>query len=177
MRSGTVFWDRTAAAIHGIPECDRTTLHEALGRFSPADRARLVEGAFAAFHTRTQFDIRALIDAGRLMRVRLIGGRGYSARGDDAELHGIIEALPLPQELGSNGGEDPSAGSSAAALLHQCSIRVASIFACSMEIEREPDMTARVSQRAERISGAAAGLHWTIDALSRLYEDETPRRG
>lgn len=177
MRSGTVVWDRTAAAIHGIPESDRIPLHEALGRFSAVDRARLVERALAAFHTRTQFDIRAWIDAGRLMPVRVIGGRGYSALGNAAELHGIIEALPLPQELGSNGGEALSASSSAAALLHQCRIRVANIFACSMEIEREPDVTAIVSQRAERISGAAAESLQMIDALSREYDDETLRRG
>lgn len=51
------------------------------------------------------------------------------------------------------------------------------MFACSMEIEREPDVTAIVSQRAERISGAAAELLRMIDALSRLYDDETLRRG
>ncbi|MGE4240946.1 hypothetical protein [Ramlibacter sp.] len=104
IRRGTVCLDRTAASLLGLAAGDSRDLHETLSRFSTLDRARLIEGALKAFQTRTVFDIRVVTGAKRDVHVHLIGGRGYSGRDADAELHGIVEALPPSKRFGIASG-------------------------------------------------------------------------
>lgn len=105
LRTGTVTWDNTTAAIHGMPPGYTPTLHEVLGFFPLADRAQVIQSALAAFDAHTLFDIEASMEVRGGIRVRLIGGRGYDARGGGAELHGIIELLPFAARLAGKADE------------------------------------------------------------------------
>jgi signal transduction histidine kinase len=175
LRTGTVTWDNTTAAIHGMPPGYTPALHEALGFFPSADRARVIQSALAAFDARTLFDIEASIEVRGGIRVRLIGGRGYDARGGGAELHGIIEPLPFAAQLAGNADESASC-LSIAALLHELRARIASISIVSTDIEGEPDAPARVRERMGRIAREAAQMQRIIDGVASLQRNEPPRR-
>ena len=177
MRTGAVTWDNTAAAIHGMPPGHAPSLHEALGFFLPAERAQVIQSALMALDSRTLFDIEASIQVGGGgIPIRLIGGRGYDARGDGPELHGIIETLPAPGHLGAEAGERSNASLPVAALLHELQVQIANISALSAAIEREADDPAHIRERLGRISRAAAQMQRIMDAVARLHSNALPRR-
>lgn len=175
LRTGAVTWDPVTAAIHGMPEGHAPTLHEALGFFGSADRARVVESALAALDSHTLFDIEAQLQTGSGARVRLIGGRGYEARNDGAELHGIIESLSPLSSSRRESAANLSMPFSAAVLMHELQAFITSIAMFSTLIARETDDPTR--ERVARISNAAAQMQRIFDAVTKIHSDEPPQRG
>lgn len=180
LRTGTVHWDLASADMHGMPPGHSPSLREALGFIASADRAGLIAAALSAYEDNQLFDrvVGLVIAGGVTRRVRLIGGLGWDARGDEAELHGIIEELDPASATAESEEAERLRRLSVATLAHELGARLASVAMRASLIEDDDDADlVQMRWRAGRIRCATTQMQCILGAVERLNGSAPLLRG